>query len=469
MSLAFKDRIALYYTLATAALVAAVYAVVFGVVQNRVYAGLDARLRFEVDKHRNELRIRGDTIHFLNKGEWQEREHREVDVDPVFLQLNDRHGHLMDRSPNLKADRLSFTPPTPGTGQAPLSSTLRGAHIRQFQLPLSPPDSDGRAPIGYLLAAISSEAAQHVIASLAVVLLGSFPVVVLVLFGIARVLAGRSIAPITQITATTNRITRTNLSERIALPPRPDELHTLATAINGLLQRIEQAVEREKQFTADASHELRTPLAVLKGTLEVLIRKPRSAPEYVEHIQLGILEIDRLTHLVDQLLLLARFENHAKSLNRQELSILTSIHDVLHRLRDDLSTQRIRVDIVHGEGEEPPALLTSDPYLLDLILDNLLSNAVKYSPAGSTITIRLHPTANGLSCTIADQGIGIRPDDLDRIFDPLYRSDALQHKEIGGTGLGLSIVAKACALLGIGVRVESVLGRGTTFRLDFPG
>jgi two-component system, OmpR family, heavy metal sensor histidine kinase CusS len=461
MTLAFKDRIALYYTLATAALVAAVYVVVFGVVQNRVYADLDARLRFEIDKHRNELLIVGDTIHFLNKGEWQEREHREVEVDPVFLQLSDRHGHLMDRSPNLKAARLTFD--TTATGRAPLNASLRGAHIRQLQLPLS----GGRAPIGYLLAAISSEDAQHVIQSLAAVLLGSFPVVVLVLFGIARLLAGRSIAPIAQITATTNRITRTNLSERIALPPRPDELHTLATSINGLLQRIEQAVEREKQFTADASHELRTPLAVLKGTLEVLIRKPRSAAEYVENIALGIHEIDRLTHLVDQLLLLARFENHAKSLNRQELSVLTSIHDVLHRQRDDLRTQHIRLDVRDDETAAAPPI-TSDPYLVDLILDNLLANAIKYSAPDSTINVSLHVVPHGLRCVIADQGIGIRPDELDRIFDPLYRSDALQHKEISGTGLGLSIVAKACALLDIQLSVQSELGKGTAFTLDFP-
>lgn len=87
------------------------------------------------------------------------------------------------------------------------------------------------------------------------------------------------------------------MAERIALPPRPYELHTLASAINGLLHRVEQAVVREQQFTAGASHELRTPLAVLRGTLEVLVRKPRSAAKYVEHITLGMREIDRLTHL----------------------------------------------------------------------------------------------------------------------------------------------------------------------------
>jgi two-component system heavy metal sensor histidine kinase CusS len=458
MSLTFKNRIALHYVLATAALVAMSYLVVFGVVRNRVYTDLDRNLRFEAAKHMGELRVMGGTLRFGNRREWEEREHLEVQVDPVFIQVNDAQGHLTDRSPNLKADQLAFD--TAAGWHAPRNSALRGKALRQVQVPVR---QEG-ARVGYLLAAISSEAAQHVLNSLAMVLLGSFPVVLLGLFGSARVLAGRSIAPVAQITAATNRITRSNLSARIALPPRPDELHTLATAINGLLHRMELAVEREKQFTADASHELRTPLAVLKGTLEVLVRKPRQPEEYVANITLSIQEIDRLSQLVDQLLLLARFENPAKNLNHRELAVGSCVHDVLHRHRNSLSSKHIRVDV----QDPDTASITSDPYLVDLILDNVLANAIKYSPVGSAITVVLARAGQWLSCTIRDEGIGIRPDELDKIFDPLYRSDALSHKHIGGTGLGLSIVAKASALLGIELAVQSELGRGTTFTLRFP-
>ena len=458
MSLTFKNRIALHYVLATAALVAGVYMVVFGVVQHQVYRDLDTSLRYEAAKHLKKIAIVGADIRFSHMGEWKEREHREVQVDPVFIQVTDPRGQLMDRSPNLKADQLAGD--ATASGRLPLNSTLRGKAIRQVRVPIV----QGGAPVGYLLAAISSEAAQNGLDSLREVLLLSFPVVLLVLFGSARLLAGRSIVPIAQITGTTNRITRDNLTERIALPARPDELHTLASAINGLLQRVEQAVVREKQFTADASHELRTPLAVLKGTLEVLIRKPRTSAEYVEHITLGIREIDRLNKLVDQLLLLARFDDHAPNPIRQEVTVLRSVHQVLHRQRWDLNAKRIRVDVADAQTPHIP----SDPYLVDLILDNVLSNAVKYSPAGSTITVGLARAGSRLVCTIADQGIGIRAEELNRIFDPLYRSDALAHKEIGGTGLGLSIVAKACALLAIELDVASEVGQGTTFTLRFP-
>jgi signal transduction histidine kinase len=458
MHLRFKDRIALHYGLATAALVAAAYLLVFGVVRHRVYLDLDTNLRYEVAKHLQEVSVAGGSARFTHREEWEEREHREVQVDPVFIQLTDARGRLLDRSPNLKGEQLPFDA-TPA-GRRPFDAQLRGTAIRQVQVRLS---QDGRA-VGYLLAAISSEAAQHVLASLELVLLGSYPVVLLALFGSARRLAGRSIAPIAEITATTNRITRSNLAERIALPPRPDELHTLASAINGLLHRVEQAVAREKQFTADASHELRTPLAVLRGTLEVLVRKPRSADEYVASIRLGMGEIDRLTRLVEQLLLLARFDGPGQRLSRQELSVPGGVHEVLHRRRAELSAKHVRVEVLGDEA----APVVSDPYLVDLILDNVLANAIKYSPAGSTITVTLAPAGTRLRCTIADQGIGIRPDDLARIFDPLYRSEALAHKHIEGTGLGLSIVAKACDLLGIERSVASELGQGTVFTLGFP-
>ncbi|WP_321538772.1 histidine kinase dimerization/phospho-acceptor domain-containing protein [Flavobacterium piscinae] len=136
----------------------------------------------------------------------------------------------------------------------------------------------------------------------------------------ARFFAGRSIKPVQTIIETSNQITKDNLKTRIPLPQNKDELFVLSENINSLLNRIENAVDREKQFTSDASHELRTPLAVIKGTMEVLIRKPRNEAEYKEKIRFCIDEIDRLNTMVDQLLLLARFENQ-KSNSKKRLCI----------------------------------------------------------------------------------------------------------------------------------------------------
>ena len=120
------------------------------------------------------------------------------------------------------------------------------------------------------------------------ILLISFPIILILLFLIARFFAGKSIQPIRTVIETSNKITKDNLQTRIPLPQNKDELYILSQNINNLLDRIENAIEREKQFTSDASHELRTPLAVIKGTMEVLIRKPRNQQEYEDKIQFCI-------------------------------------------------------------------------------------------------------------------------------------------------------------------------------------
>jgi signal transduction histidine kinase len=115
-----------------------------------------------------------------------------------------------------------------------------------------------------------------------------------------RFLAGKSIQPIQKIIQKTNLISQSNLNERIPVAEPNDEIAQLTRSINDLLARLEQALTREKQFTSDASHELRTPLAVMRGTLEVLIRKPRTSEEYVEKVKLALESIDRMSEMIDQ-------------------------------------------------------------------------------------------------------------------------------------------------------------------------
>lgn len=168
--------------------------------------------------------------------------------------------------------------------------------------------------------------------------------------------------------------------------------------------------------------------------------------------------------LVAEQLLLARFGSPGQRASSQELSVLSCVDEVLHCHSADLSAKHTRVN---GQDNEAVTIV-SDSYLVDLILDNVLANAIKYSALGSTIAVALALAAGRLVCTITDQGIGIRLENLAHIFDPLYRSDALVHKHIEGTGLGLSMVAKACDLLTIERAVASMLGQGTTFTLRFP-
>ena len=160
-----------------------------------------------------------------------------------------------------------------------------------------------------LLVAVPLEESELVLENLQKALLISYPIILIILFLTTRYIAGKSIAPINNVITTANKITRENLRERILLPENKDEIHLLISTINELLNRLEDNLLREKQFTSDASHELRTPLSVIKGTLEVLIRKPRDVQQYEEKINYCIRETDRMTKLIDQLLLLARYDS----------------------------------------------------------------------------------------------------------------------------------------------------------------
>lgn len=456
MTLSYKNRIAIYYMGVTAVIIALVFVVVYLIVRTTVYHNLDSVLSYQAKKHTKEIFIEGDSLRFVNKAEWEEREHKEVDIHPVFMQINDKDGRIMDKSPNLKDQSLAYEMNPEFVD--PHSRLLGGREIRQAQIPLI---KDDRVK-GYILVAMSLEDAKMVLKNLKTILWVFYPGVLFALFFIARFLAGKSIVPIKQITETTNRISRKNLNERVNLPAHKDELHTLSTSINDLLQRLQETLEREKQFTSDASHELRTPLAVLKGTLEVLTRNPRSAEEYKDKINESIREIDRLSGIVDQLLLLARLEK--SSLSGQQSVILVSVIDeILQRHRQDINLKKLRVQVADPENLE----VITDKYYLDLILDNLISNAIKYSYADTTLLISIKKDRNQIFCKIGDRGIGIKQEDLNMIFRPFFRSDALAHKQIKGNGLGLSIVQKACELLKINLTIDSRVNSGTEVTLVF--
>ena len=462
MNLSFRNRIALHYMIATAIIVAVVFSVVFFVVQETVYNNLDNDLTYEAEKHTDEIKMLGDSIQFINKAEWEEIEHREIQVNPVFIQIFDKNGNLMDKSPNLKGDELPFRKQEQFGGH--FNENLNKKPIRQIQIPI---EQNGKIK-GYIVAAMSLESSNMVFLKLKNVLIISYLLLLAGLYFISRYLAGRSIVPIRNIIETTNRITKSNLNERVNLPNHKDELFQLSSSINELLQRIENAIEKERQFTSDASHELRTPLSSLRGTLEVLIRKPREQYEYEEKIKYSLSEIDRMTTIIEQLLLLARLDSNfkknnfvAKTTPYESLPII--IDEILTRYKNEISAKNLNLDLNMVLTNESLA----QKYYANLILDNIIGNAIKYSRQNSNLQITVTDGESGIICEIMDEGIGIKWEDIDKLFNPFYRSDALNHKEIFGNGLGLSIAKKAADAINAKLFVESELGVGTKITIAF--
>lgn len=456
--LSFKNRIASNYIITTALLIFVVFFVIYSIVKLSVFNHINYGIRSESQKNLLEVEIEGTSFHLTNKEEWKEREHNTIDVNPVFVQFVDQIGRTIEKSPNLKNLILKFHPEI--SKNELFDTKLSNKRIRQIQVPIF---QDAKI-IGYVIVAMSLEDATMVLNNLSEVLIIAFPLILLALFLIARFIAGRSIKPISSIIDTSNIITKDNLKARIPLPVNRDELYVLSKTINNLLDRIETAVEREKQFTSDASHELRTPLTIIKGTLEVLIRKPRNQEEYKEKINFCVTEVNRLNHLVDQLLLLARFENQNQSLKIEKVHLNALILDTVSRYSNTIQAKNIQVSIELLKEY----YVDSDGYLLAIVINNLVANALKYSNKDATLTIVITDTDSKLECHIIDTGIGIPSEDLSKIFNQFYRSKSIVHPEIKGTGLGLSIVKRLCILLNISVAISSEEYIGTKVKLSFP-
>ena len=455
--LSFKNRIASNYIITTALLIFVVFFVIYYIVRFSVYIKVNSDIKTEVTKHLKEIEVKENCVLLIREKHWKNIQFNKVDISPAFIQFVDELGALVDKSPNLKQKKLNYYPEA--INNVLFDGKLENTSVRQIQVPLY----QNTKIIGFMIIAISLEDSVMVLNNLFIILMVAYPLILLVLFLIARFIAGRSIKPISAIIETSNIITKDNLKSRIPLPINKDELHLLADTINNLLDRVENAIEREKQFTSDASHELRTPLAVIKGTLEVLVRKPRNQEEYREKIVFCIDEVNRLNHLVDELLLLARFENQKQSLKTERVSLNAVFLDIVSRNSAIISKKKISCIPLFTKDY----YIETDSYLFSLIVNNVLTNAIKYSKIGGIINFDIKETKTATVFTISDNGIGIASEDLEKIFDQFYRSKSNQHPQIKGTGLGLSIVKRLCLLLQIDLEIKSKENIGTKVILSF--
>ncbi len=456
LSFSFKNRIAFNYILSSSILIAIVFLSIFTIVKYSVNQHINEEIQEELYKHLDDVSTDSNDTYLIQVDQWRAREHNSISVNPVFVEFYDNNKQLIDKSPNLKNSNVELLENSKNNKFS--DTKLNGIPIRQIQTPII----NKEKVVGYLVVAMSLEDFE-IVQILKNILLISYPLILILLFLNARFFAGKSIKPVSTIIDTSSQITKDNLKTRIPLPVNKDELYVLSQNINNLLDRVENAIEREKQFTSDASHELRTPLAVMKGTMEVLIRKPRDQKEYEEKINFCITEVDRLNHMVDQLLLLARFENQKQNIKNETIYLNAIILDNLTRFSSKIENKKLKVNTEFSED----FYIQSDNYLVSIIFSNLISNAIKYSHDNGEIVLQLEKTPTEIIFTVSDNGIGISEQDVNKIFNSFYRSDISNHPEIKGTGIGLSIVKRLCDLLNVEIKVKSKLNEGTCFILKF--
>jgi two-component system heavy metal sensor histidine kinase CusS len=276
------------------------------------------------------------------------------------------------------------------------------------------------------------------------------------------VITRRGLRPIADITHAAERIGVQQLRERIKTGAWPQELVALATAFDGMLDRLQEAFERLTQFSADLAHELRTPINNLIGEAQVALSCERTAADYTRLFQSALEEYGRLARMIDSMLFLAQADQARAALVCAPLDVRTefqAIADFYQALADERDVRLI----CEGTGT-----VVADQLLLRRALSNLLSNALKYTSRGGFVMLRAYSlSGTALRLSVSDSGIGIAPEHIPKLGNRFYRVDAARADSASGSGLGLAIVRSIMTLHGGALLIESAVGQGTVVSLEF--
>jgi heavy metal sensor kinase len=279
----------------------------------------------------------------------------------------------------------------------------------------------------------------------------------------AYLLVGRSLGPVDEIVRSAETITGRNLSGRLSVPRTGDEIERLSLALNRMIQRLDEAFQQAGRFSGDASHELRTPLTIMRGEIEALLRDEGFSPAQKEQLGSVLQETERLTRIVQGLLLMSRLEGGESQLNKVPLDLgkltLATAEQMEPLAQDEQITLDYRVDDhVMVEGEE---------MRLQQVMVNLLDNAIKYTPREGHIRVVVKKEEKLGILEIEDDGLGISAEAVPHIFERFYRSSQASTAALDGTGLGLAMVKTIVDAHGGNIIVESRVGKGTRIRLEF--
>lgn len=368
------------------------------------------------------------------------------------LQIERPRGWIDPLDPiGLRANRTMFN-----------SSYSQGVHLRVLSVPLE----TERGPAGVLQVALTMgllDAAQRTLSSVLIALAGFS----MALAGLAGwLITGQALTPLASATQVATRITRADdLSRRVPLMGNEsEEVAQMITAFNETLSRLEGLFTSQRRFIADVSHELRTPLTVIKGEVSLMRRMGQVDEESLTSVE-G--EVDRLTRMVGDLLLLAQAESGRLPMDVRSVELDAILFEVFQQMRT-LAGEKVQLRI----GEIDQVQVNGDRDRLKQVLVNLVSNAIQYTPAGGSVTLSLQKTNEQARLIIRDTGPGIAPQDLPHIFERFYRGERSRKRTGGpqssGFGLGLSIAYWIVRNHGGSIEVDSSEGKGTTFCIWLP-
>jgi signal transduction histidine kinase len=384
--------------------------------------------------------------------------------DESFVQILGPTGAVEAASPNL------------ATG-APVGEVAPGDSRRIDDVPITEQEAGSttpeeeqqdfmvaaRAAVGpdqsfLVLAGRSFDVVNDSAAALTGVLMIGVPILLLVLGGASWVLIGRALAPVEAMRREVDEITSSALDRRVPEPTGTDEISRLAITLNSMLERLERAQLRQRRFVSDASHELRSPVAAIRQHAEVAVAHPESTP--VDELAGEIVdETERLQRLVDDLLLVARADEHTLAVEQREVDLDDLVLEEARRLRE-ITPLRIDTSGVSA------GRVVGDAALLSRALRNLADNASRH--ASNVIALSVAEDDGVVRLTVDDDGPGIPPTERLNVFERFVRLDDARARDTGGSGLGLSIVAEVASVHGGVVTATASPQGGARVEMAFP-
>ncbi|MBS3907121.1 MAG: HAMP domain-containing protein [Syntrophaceae bacterium] len=416
-----------------------------------------------------------------------------MNLKPIgkFIQVLDESGRIGRTSENLKSVQLPISLNALRNGSKGLityetNHSLGNTPLRIITYPVK----ENNQVTKMIQVASSLEDVEDAINTLLVILIVTVPSILVIASLGGQFLANKALKPVDRVTQAARMITSQNLNQRIQTLKVKDEISRLIDTFNEMISRLDQSFRQVKQFTTDASHELKTPLTILKGEVEVALRKKRPLHEYEQVLESNLEEIDRMSKIVEDLLLLSKADIGEIRLNREDIHLTRFIAGLTEQMKILAQPKNIRIEISNHQNE---IHVLGDTLRMRELFINLIENGIKYTEAGGSILItltketdpppealrRAGDSVNPLTpkekkaapfakIIVADTGIGIAREDQEKIFNRFFRVDKARSREQGGSGLGLSICKWIVEAHQGEITVESEPGKGSSFIVKLP-
>ena len=274
----------------------------------------------------------------------------------------------------------------------------------------------------------------------------------------------KSFLPIENILSQLKKINANDLSARLNSSKNEDEINQLVNEVNSLLKRLEASFEKISQFSSDASHELKTPLTIIRGEIEIALRKERSIDEYKDALNSSLNEIIIIEQTINDLLFLAKNEKDLIIEKQENFYFDEIVDESINETKNFAKLHQIDIKLIVEDTIE----FNGYSNLLKIAIKNILKNAIQFSYKNSQVIVKNYKKDGFFNISVQDFGIGIEKNEQIKIFEKFYRTDKSRNKNSGGTGLGMSILKKIVDIHGGIINIESKEYFGTTITISFP-